>query len=533
MIRNKKLQVWLPMIFSVVLIGGMYFGFKLRETTPNSSGFFKTDKKTSVQEIMDLVKLKYVDSVKTDSLQYDAIQEMINHLDPHSVYIPASQLQEVNEDIMGNFDGIGIEFNIFSDTINILYVLPGGPSDNAGLEVGDKILSIDSNKVAGKNIDGETVRKMVRGESGSTVTLTVLRENQEKKASIVRGRIPVPAIDAAYMVNDSIGYIKLNKFSESSYREFMQSLESLQQQGLKKLIFDLRGNRGGLLNQAVDMVDEFLDDNKLIVYTEGTNSKRREYNCKRPGLFETGELIILIDELSASASEVVAGALQDWDRATILGRRSFGKGLVQEQYPLSDGSALRLTIARYYTPVGRSIQRPYENGKKEYIDEIWERYTTGEMVSADSNKIANGKIYRTVVKKRPVYGGGGIMPDEFISIDTSKIAPVTSRFLYNSDFNSFVYHYYIDNRGMIDQFSSINDFQKRFNKSNQVWKDIVAYAAQDTNDISKASAHDKETILNRFTANLARYKWRNTGLYEVLNNNDPVFIKAVNDLTKK
>lgn len=525
--RNKKLQVWLPLLFAVVLIGGMYFGFRLRETTPSVSGFLKRDKRSSLQEIMDVVKTNYVDTVRTDSMQYDAIQEMINHLDPHSIYIPSSNLQQVNEDIAGNFEGIGIEFNIFFDTIHVLYVLPGGPSDKAGLQVGDRILRIDSTAVAGKNMIGDQVRKMVRGEGGTSVKVQVLRGSNKQEMTITRGRIPVPAVDAAYLLADSVGYIKLNKFSESSYREFMQSLEALQKKGLKKLVFDLRDNGGGLLDQAVNIVDEFLDGEKLIVYTEGTHSKRRDYKCRRNGLFETGELVILINEMSASASEVVAGALQDWDRAKIIGRRSFGKGLVQEQFPLSDGSALRLTIARYYTPAGRSIQRPYENGRKEYIEEIWERYSNGEMLNADSNKIANGKTYKTIVKKRPVYGGGGIMPDLFVAIDTSHIAGNVADFLYDIQFSSFVYNYYIQNRQQIDQFTSPEAFRKGFKTPTQLWKDLVMEAAKDTLDLNKASAHDKDAVLKRFTASLARYKWRNSGFYEVMNGTDPVVRAAV------
>lgn len=525
--RNKKLQVWLPLLFSVVLIGGMYFGFRLRETTPSVSGFLKKDKRSSLQEIMDVVNSNYVDTVKADSMQYDAIQEMINHLDPHSVYIPASNLQQVNEDIAGNFGGVGIEFNIFYDTIHILYVLPGGPSDKAGLQVGDRIIRIDSTLVAGRAINGDQVRKMLRGKGGTTVNLQVLRNGNLQKTTITRETIPVPAVDAAYMLSDTVGYIKLTKFSESSYREFMQALERLQKSGLKKLVFDLRDNGGGLLDQAVNIVDEFLDGDKLIVYTQGTHSKRREYKCRRNGLFETGDLDILINEMSASASEVVAGALQDWDRARILGRRSFGKGLVQEQFPLSDGSALRLTIARYFTPAGRSIQRPYEKGKKEYIEEIYDRYGNGELINADSNKVANGKTYKTIVKKRPVYGGGGIMPDVFVSIDTSHISDKVADFLYDIGFSSFVYNYYMQNRKEIDRFANANAFRKGFKTPSQIWGELVKEAAKDTIDLNKANNHDKDIVMKRFTASLARYKWRNSGFYEVINGEDPVVKAAV------
>lgn len=342
---NKKLQVWLPLIFSIVLIAGMFLGFKMNNKG-SSKGFFKSTKTTSLQEALDLIRLKYVDNVNVDSIQSGAIKEMMNELDPHSVYFPPVELKEANEDLAGNFDGIGVEFNVFNDTVNVVYVIPGGPSDKAGLQIGDKLLKVNDSSLLVKDIETAKIKEYIRGERGSTAAIQILRNGQLKTVNVIRGSIPVSSVDAAYMIDKTTGYIKLNKFTENSYEEFMAALEGLQKQGLKELIYDLRGNGGGYMNEAIDMADEFLDSDKLVVYTEGTNSKRREYRCKRPGLFEKGKLVILVDELSASASEVLAGALQDWDRADIIGRRTFGKGLVQEQYQLSDGSALRLTVAR-------------------------------------------------------------------------------------------------------------------------------------------------------------------------------------------
>jgi carboxyl-terminal processing protease len=264
---NKKLQVWLPLIFSIVMIAGMFFGFNLHKQTGNNKGFFAVNKRNSLEEALDLIKLRYVDSVHLDTLEEGAIQQMMNGLDPHSVYIPASSLKEVNDDIAGNFEGIGVEFNIFYDTVHVLYVLPNGPSDKAGLKVADRIIKVNNEPIAGKKLNSDAVKKLIRGPGNSTVTLTILRNNQPMNVSITRGRIPVPSMDAAYMVDKTIGYIKLTKFSENTYDEFMQGMESLQKQGMKKLILDLRGNGGGLMNEAVQIADEFLDDRKLIVYT--------------------------------------------------------------------------------------------------------------------------------------------------------------------------------------------------------------------------------------------------------------------------
>lgn len=272
---NKKLQVWLPLIFSVVMIAGMFFGFNLHKQTGNNKGFFAVNKRNSLEEAMDLIKLRYVDSVHLDTLEEGAIQQMMSGLDPHSVYIPATSLNEVNEDIAGNFQGIGVEFNIFDDTVHVLYVLPGGPGDKAGLKVADRILKVNDVAIVGKTITSDQVKKLIRGPGNSTVYLTILRNNEKINAPVIRGTIPVPSLDAAYMMDKSTGYIKLNKFSENTYAEFMEAMEDLQKQGLKKLILDLRGNGGGLMNEAVEIADEFLDDNKLIVYTEGANTQKK------------------------------------------------------------------------------------------------------------------------------------------------------------------------------------------------------------------------------------------------------------------
>ena len=529
--RNKKLQVWLPLIFSVVMIGGMFFGFKLHQQTGSRDGFFKTNKKTSLQEALELIQDRYVDSVRMDSLQNDAITDVMNHLDPHSVYIPASNVSEMNEDLVGNFQGIGIEFSIFDDTVHVLYVVPNGPSDKSGLHIGDKILKVNDSSVISKTLPSVDIRKMIRGASGSKVKLTVLRGNTVQYYDVVRGTIPLPSLDAAYMLEPGTGYIKLNKFSETTYREFMQSMETLQKQGMQKLVLDLRGNGGGFISQAVNIADEFLDDNKLIVYTEGTNIKRQDYRASKEGVFEKGKLVVLVDELTASASEILAGALQDWDRATIIGRRSFGKGLVQEQYGLADGSALRLTVARYYTPSGRSIQRPYDKGKKVYMEEIYNRYEDGELLTADSIHLSKDKPYKTN-GGRTVYGGGGIMPDIFVPIDTSLYTRSVTKLYLDGRFNNFVYKYYVSHQPLFEQYKTPSDLATRYQNTSDAWNQLVTYAMKDSINLSKIPESDKKNIQNRIKAYLARLKWRTEGFYEVYNLYDPVIKKAEESLTK-
>jgi len=529
---NKKLQVWLPLLFSVVLIAGMFFGYKLNSGGATSN-FFKPSASTTLQEALDLIRARYVDKVNIDSIQSGAIKEMMSELDPHSVYFPPVELKAANEDLAGNFDGIGVEFNIFNDTVNVVYVIPDGPSDKAGVLIGDKLLSVNDSSLTVKDLPNTKIREYIRGERGSAAMIKLLRGSVVKTVEVRRGSIPVSSIDAAYMIDDSTGYIKLNKFTEQSYREFMIALEDLQRKGLKSLIYDLRGNGGGYMDEAINMADEFLDQDKLIVYTEGTNSKKKEYRCKRPGLFEKGKLVILLDELSASASEVLSGALQDWDRATIIGRRSFGKGLVQEQYQLSDGSAIRLTVARYYTPLGRSIQRPYDKGKKVYMDEIWERYSNGEALYADSNKISGGQAFKTA-SGHTLYGGGGIMPDVFVPIDTASYPDAVNKLFLNGSFNKFVYTWYLGHRTELDQYKTAGDYARRFNKQEDLFNGLVTYAsANDTVSIQSINPQQKAAIKERLGAYLGRFKWRSNGYYLVLNQDDGLIRRALEVIEKK
>lgn len=528
--HNKKLQVWLPLILSAVMILGMFFGFKMHQQT-GAADFFKRNKTTTLEETMELIKNRYVDDVQIDSLKEDAINAVMDHLDPHSVYIPYSEVAEANEDLAGNFEGIGVEFNLFRDTVNVTYVIPDGPSEKAGLQLGDKIIKVNDSSIVSKTMPIKDIRKLIRGKAGSDVRLTIKRGDTIKDILITRGRIPLPSVDASYMVDSNTGYLKLNKFSETTYKEFMQNMEKLKGMGMQDLILDLRGNGGGYVQQAVNIADEFLSGDKLIVYTQGTNIQKHEYKANKEGVFETGKLVVLVDELTASASEILAGALQDWDRATIIGRRTFGKGLVQEQYSLSDGSALRLTVARYYTPSGRSIQRPYDKGKEAYMEELYGRFAHGELEYADSNHVDNGKQYKTH-NGRIVYGGGGIMPDVFVGIDTSLFLRSVTQLYLDGRFNNFVYTYYIKHMPEWKQYKTPADFINRYQDSNDAWNQLVRFAQKDSINLTKIPVKDKQAIQDRIKAYLARFKWRTEGFYEVLNASDEAVKKAEEVLSK-
>ncbi|MGB8191889.1 MAG: S41 family peptidase [Chitinophagaceae bacterium] len=527
----KRLQVWLPLLFSLVMIAGMVIGFRLRGNTATGTSIFHIAKRSPLQEVLDLINMKYVDKVNTDTLGDDAIQEMLTHLDPHSVYIPASILQEVNEDLEGNFEGIGVEFQIIRDTVHVVNVLPDGPSDKAGLKIGDRFVKVGDSIVAGNNINTERIKKLLRGPGGSQVNVRMFREGQVQPFTIKRGTIPIPSLDAAYMLDQTTGYIKLNKFAETTYEEFMQALEELKKNNLQSLVLDLRGNGGGILQEAVQIADEFLDSDKLIVYTQGSHSNKEVYKSKREGLFEKGKLAILIDEGAASASEVVAGAIQDWDRGTIIGRRSFGKGLVQEQYQLSDGSGLRLTVSRYYTPSGRSIQKPYTKGMNEYNDEVTERFLNGEVLKSDSAKITNGQVY-TTKGGRKVYGGGGIAPDVFVAFDTSLLQRSISNLYDGNNVFVFPYIYYMEHQQELKQYKDPIDFANRFNNYDELWNGLLKLAKNDTINAGKVDAHEKEFLVHRLRANVARQIWRTKGFYQVWNTTDPVVQRAVTELKK-
>ncbi len=374
-----------------------------------------------VDHVMKLIDGNYTDAPDMDKMSTEAINAMLKALDPHSVYIPAKDVERANEGLQGNFEGVGISFQIVSDTIVVGSVIVGGPSEKVGLEVGDKIIRIDHKPATGDSINNQFVFNHLRGKKGTVVGLDILRQGNVYSFEITRDKVPIYSVDTWFMADDSIGYIRLVRFARTSVDEFRKALKSLEKQGMKSLILDLRGNAGGFLDIACGLANEFLNRGQLIVYQEGRRTPRQDFRANGYGKFRSGNLVVLIDEGSASASEIVSGAVQDWDRGTVIGRRSFGKGLVQRMFPLPDGGQVRLTTARYYTPSGRCIQRPYDEGSDAYRDDISQRYKHGELVNADSIHFADSLKYKTA-GGRTVYGGGGIMPDLFVPMDTMRLS---------------------------------------------------------------------------------------------------------------
>ncbi|MFY7898855.1 MAG: S41 family peptidase, partial [Chitinophagaceae bacterium] len=471
----------------------------------------------------------YVDPVKIDSINQIVVDDLLSKLDPHSVFIPSKYLKEVNEDLMGNFQGIGIEFQFFNDTLNVVNIIKDGPSDKAGIEIGDQIIKAnDTVSLTGKTITTEEIRKHLRGISGTKVTLTILRFGKTKKIEVTRGNIPVSTIDAAYMIAPTVGYIKINKFGDRTYEEFMQSLEKNLKAGMQSLIVDLRGNGGGLMTEATAIADEFLSDDKLIVYTEGSKSPRYDYKCRKEGLLEKGKIAVLVDETSASASEVLSGALQDWDRATIIGRRTFGKGLVQQQYPLSDGSALRLTVARYFTPLGRNIQKPYSNkSKKDYEEELINRFHTQEKMLQDS-VIDNPKkqVFKTP-SGRKVYGGGGITPDILVGYDSSKKSAAFIRLINTNILNNFIYKYYVHNKSRLEKVTNTEELNAIFKGNDDDWNAFLQLVKQQNLLADSISFSERNFLIQQMKALLARQIWRNEGYFKITNLQDSTVKKAM------
>ena len=474
----------------------------------------------------------YVDPTNETQLVEDAIVGMLEKLDPHSTYTDPEETKEMTEPLQGNFDGIGIQFNMLTDTLYVIQVIPGGPSEKVGLMAGDRIIMVDDTLIAGVKMKNTDVMKRLRGPKNTEVRVKVLRQGVPDliEFKITRGKIPMYSLDAAYMADKTTGYIKLNRFAASSADEFKEALKKLRKQGMKNLILDLQGNGGGYLNIAIDLADEFLDKDKLIVYTEGNKQPREEAKSTARGDFEEGRLVVLVDEASASASEILSGAIQDWDRGVIVGRRTFGKGLVQKPIPMPDGSMIRLTVARYYTPTGRSIQKTYVNGKQEqYHHDLIDRYNRGELMSADSIHFPDSMKYNTLVSKRTVYGGGGIMPDVFIPVDTSRYTDYHRNIVAAGLVNRIAMNYLDRHRSELNkQYPKFDRYKQQFQVTEEMMQELIALAENDKIKFDEAQYNrSKPLIMLQIKALIARDLYDMGEYFQVINDDNASFQEAL------
>jgi carboxyl-terminal processing protease len=482
-------------------------------------------------QVMENVSRYYVDSVNASDVAERTIVKMLHELDPHSSYLSKEELEELNEQLEGEFEGIGISFNVLEDTIYIIRAISGGPSERVGIVAGDRIIKVDGETVAGIGISTRGVQKRLKGEKGSMVEVSIMRRGQSDLLdfTITRDKIPVNSLDAAYMVNSRIGYVKLARFSHTTIEEFESAMKSLKAEGMQDLILDLSGNGGGWLPVAVELADHFLSGNKQIVRTEGSKVPSRKYHARRTGMFEEGNLVIMIDRYSASASEIVSGAVQDWDRGVIVGRRSFGKGLVQQPFVLNDGSMIRLTVARYYTPTGRLIQKPYENGYDEYALDLITRYNNGELSTSDSIVFPESQKFRTLKQNRIVYGGGGIMPDYFVPLDTTAYTDYYRELIGKGIFNRFVLQYVDQNRKqLLKDYTDFDDFNSSYHASEVILEKLVAFASTEGLEYVETDWNISESQISLLLKSyMARDLWGIEHFFEIYNSADDVFIRAV------
>jgi carboxyl-terminal processing protease len=533
--NNNK--TWMPLLVSVAIACCIYLGARLESLRSEQEGAItalgnrlagRTSASSKLNEIFSLLNQEYVDSLDVDDLVEQAIPTLISELDPHSVYIPAKDLESTNEQLSGSFSGIGVQFNIQNDTVMVIGVIAGGPSEKVGLVPGDRIVSVDDSVFVGKGITNEKVFNKLRGEKGTHVKVGVRRASadEELKFDIVRGDIPLVSVNASFLIDKNIGYIKVDNFGRNTYDEFFTALMTLKRAGAQGYIVDLRANSGGYMDICYQMVNEFLKRGDLVVYTEGLHSERNELRADGRGNFQKSPVVVLIDEWSASASEIFAGAIQDNDRGTIIGRRSFGKGLVQQQFDLGDGSALRLTTARYYIPSGRCIQKAYQMGDAEdYERDLLERYDRGEFYSKDSIHVADTVPYRTA-NGRTVYGGGGIMPDIFLPIDTAGTSPYASKVINAGLIYAYAFRYVDAHRAQLNGFKTFDEMHS-YLKSQALLSDFVQFAASKVTPNTTQIAASRDYLERLLIAYVMRQVKDDSYFYQEFYAADPVYLEAI------
>ncbi len=533
---TNRIRIYLPVLFAIILIIGIFIGQRLNNIAGVDQNLIPIKTKSQYNKLADIINFieqDYVDSVKKEDLTKEAIEAIIQNLDPHTQYISREEFNAINDPLLGSFEGIGVEFSVIEDTVMILQAIAGGPSEKLGILSGDRIVMVDDTTIAGKNLSTIDIMRKLKGPRGTKVKISILRKGNPELINyiITRDIIPTYSMDVAYMVNDTVGFIKLNTFSATTYSEFRKGLEKLLEQGMTRLILDLRSNTGGYVQPAVQIADELLPEDKLIVFTRGKNRPKSEARSTSRGIFEKGEVVIIIDESSASASEILAGAIQDNDRGTIVGLRSFGKGLIQEQLNLPDGSAFRMTTARYYSPIGRSIQKPYTGGDFEnYYREFYNRYTNGELFSIDSVKI-NDSLKFVTPGGKTVYGGGGIMPDVFVPLQTSN--SVYYNLLVNQGvIYEFAFEYVDNKREYFNTFKDVKDFDENYKISDKLLNDLIEFAEERKIKYDKKGFEESKyrirVLLKAYIGNLV---YDNDGFYPILHQIDHTFQEALKYIT--
>ena len=525
---QRKPSALQPLFFAGTLIVGMFIGTNLGDRNLLQVKTGTEENPNKLVSLIDYIEDHYVDSVDKKKLIDDAIGSILKNLDPHSYYMDPEDLAQAQEQLEGKFEGIGVEFMIYKDSLVVVKTVPGGPSEKVGLKAGDRIVEVEGKAISGKELDSDKAQKLLKGKGGSEVVVAVARRGNEKSLpfTITRGSIPIESVSASFMVNDTTGYVKVERFAQTTYDEFYEATKTLENKGCKKLVLDLRGNGGGLLDQATQMIEEFLPKDKTIVYTEGRHSAKEVIKSSKRGEFINMEVVVLIDQGSASASEIVAGALQDWDRSTTVGRRSFGKGLVQHEVELPDRSALRLTVARYYTPTGRCIQKPYGDSI-DYAGDFHNRLVNGELTVADSTHYPDSLKFVTP-GGRVVYGGGGITPDVFVPLDSTYLNAILGELTYAGIIRQYSFNYIDVKRKDFEKYKDGKEFLKKFQVSDAMVTELLGMAKAE--GIAVTSANQKKLsaeLKNRVKAQFARHLYDDNTMYQVLLESDKDFKKAM------